>query len=340
MKTPVPKYLTASIEADNDAGQKGEGDEAIELTHVSKLQDRLNISNGLLPIEWQSSDSQDEEYEGLALLKLSNNHISEIPENLACLCPKLIRLELEHNEVNTICFPRSFPSTLKHLNMSHNHLESLDCPQMMAKPLPCTNPAVLHESGFTIHNDEVSFCAHRAHLNLLNLTVLEMSHCLLETANFFGPQTRVRHSRNARSGNNQGDNNATVGSAATASGSNSRSHHGKRPNKSKLVCPLLTRLVLSHNLLEKVPESVCEMTELNTLDLSNNAIISLPAEMGKLYKLWEFPLTGLKLICPPHNIIERGKTKDIIGFLWSLLQRFANYNVIVIVWDYVMMIHF
>ena len=82
------------------------------------------------------------------------------------------------------------------------------------------------------------------------------------------------------------------------------------------------------------------MTELNTLDLSNNAIISLPAEMGKLYKLWEFPLTGLKLICPPHNIIERGKTKDIIGFLWSLLQRFANYNVIVIVWDYVMMIHF
>ena len=93
---------------------------------------------------------------------------------------------------------------------------------------------------------------------------------------------------------------------------------------SKLVCPLLTRLVLSHNNLENVPESVCEMIELNTLDLSNNDIISLPVEMGKLYKLWEFPLTGLKLICPPHNIIERGKTKDIIGFLWSLLQRFAE----------------
>ena len=198
----TPKYLMTSVEVENEPSQKGEGDEAIELMHVSKLQDRLNISNGLLPIEWQSSDSQDEEYEGLALLKLSSNRISEIPENLPCLCPKLIRLELEHNDVKTICFPRSFPSTLKHLNMSHNPIESLDCPQMMAKPLPCTNPAFLLESGFTIHNDEVSFCAHRAHLNLLNLTVLEMSHCLLETANFFGPQTRVRHSRN-RSGNSQ-----------------------------------------------------------------------------------------------------------------------------------------
>ena len=280
----------------------------------------MNISNGNLPIEWQSSDSQDEEYEGLALLKLSHNHIAEVPENLPCLCPKLIRLELENNDIKSINFPRSFPSTLKHLNMSHNPLESLDCPHMMAKPLPCTNPGVLQETGFTIHKDEASYCAHRSHLNLLNLTVLEMSHCELEIVNFFGPQTRVRHGRNSR--NSQGDNNATVGSPATAAtGSNPRPHQGKRPNRSKLVCPLLTRLVLSHNQLEKVPESVCEMTELNTLDLSNNAIISLPADMGKLYKLWEFPLTGLKLICPPHNIIERGKTKDIIGFLWSLLQR-------------------
>ena len=302
--------------------------------HVSKLQDRLHISNGNLPIEWQSSDAQDEEYEGLALLKLSNNDISEVPENLPCLCPQLIRLELENNNITSISFPRSFPASLKHLNMSHNPLENLDCSLMMAKPLPCTNPGILHESGFTIHNDEVSFCAHRAHLNLINLTVLEMSHCELEVVNFFGPQTRVRHGRNAR--NNQGtNNNATVGSAATAAtaatvNSNPRSHHGKRPSRSKLVCPLLTRLVLSHNQLEKVPESVCEMTELNTLDLSNNGIISLPAEMGKLYKLWEFPLTGLKLICPPHNIIERGKTKDIIGFLWSLLQRLVCVCIIIV----------
>ena len=63
------------------------------------------------------------------------------------------------------------------------------------------------------------------------------------------------------------------------------------------------------------------MTSLNSLDLSHNNIIELRPELGKLGNLWEFPLDGLKLISPPHNIIERGKTKDIIGFLWSLLQR-------------------
>ena len=71
----------------------------------------------------------------------------------------------------------------------------------------------------------------------------------------------------------------------------------------------------------KVPESVCEMTSLNSLDLSHNDIIKLPAALGRLGNLWEIPLKRLKLISPPHNIIERRKTKDIIGFLWSLLQR-------------------
>lgn len=63
------------------------------------------------------------------------------------------------------------------------------------------------------------------------------------------------------------------------------------------------------------------MVSLNSLDLSHNDIIELPASLGNLCNLWEFPLNGLKLISPPHNIIERGKTKDIIGFLWSLLQK-------------------
>ena len=316
--TSVPKYLTTSFEAKHEAGHKSEKDQTIELMHVSKLQDHLNISNGLLPIEWQSSDTQDEEYEGLAVLKLSNNRISEIPENLPCLCPKLIRLDLEHNEVKTIYFPQSFPSTLKHLKISHNPLKSLDCLQIVAKPLPCTNPIVLQESGFIIHNGGVSFCAHRAHLNLLDLTVLEMSHCLLETANFFGT---LRHGRNAESGNTQTENNTTVGSPAITFVSNSRPHHGRQPNRSKLVCPFLTRLVLSHNQLEKVPESVCEMIELNSLDLSNNPISSLPTEMSKLQNLWEFPLTDLKLICPPQNIIEHGKTMDILEYLWHLHRK-------------------
>ena len=73
--------------------------------------------------------------------------------------------------------------------------------------------------------------------------------------------------------------------------------------------------------ISQVPPSVCDMTSLNSLDLSWNNIIELRPSLGKLGNLWEFPLNGLQLISPPHNIIDRGKTKDIIGFLWSLLQR-------------------
>ena len=188
---------------------------------------------------------------------------------------------------------------------------------MMANPLPCTNPDVLQESGFTIYTDEMSFCTHRAHLNLLNLTVLEMRQCSLEVVNFFRPHTVVHHDR---SGNNQTKNNATVGSTATASALNPQLYHRSHSNYSKLVCPLLTRLILSQNKLEKVPESIYEMTELNTLDLSYNAITSLPAEMGKLQKLCEFPLHGLKLVFPPYDVINCRKTEDIVGFLWSSIQ--------------------
>ena len=294
---------------------------------MSVFQDRLNISNGNLPIKFD----EDEKYEGLAYLNLSYNCISEIPENLPCLCPKLISLILNHNQITSVCFlSQSFPHSLKHLCISHNPIKHLNCREMMAKPLPCTNPTVLQESGFTIYTDEVSFCTHRLHINLLNLTVLEMKECWVKDVNFFRPQTVVRHDLDARSGNSQAENIATVGSAVTrtASASNPQSYHEKQLNESKVVCPHLTRLDLSQNRLEEVPESVCEMIELNTLDLSYNAIDRLPAEMGWLQQLCELSLQGLKLVYPPRSVNTCGKTKDIIGYLWSslhgLVAEFAN----------------
>ena len=77
------------------------------------------------------------------------------------------------------------------------------------------------------------------------------------------------------------------------------------------------------------------MTNLNSLDLSYNPIIELRPELGKLNNIWDFPLDDLKLISPPHNIIERGKAKDIIGFLWSLLQRYNTVSGYTCVHNYI-----
>ena len=278
---------------------------------ISKLHDRLNISNAHLPVDWEGGDGKDEVFEGLAFLNLSNNVISQVPENFPCLCPKLVRLDLSHNQISSISFPHCFPSGLKQLNLSHNQLEVIDCQNTMSKPLPCTNPQALSEASNVIYLDDVSFCVHRSHAQLAKLGMLEITHCELERINLFCPGPRSKQTEEPKKSHYRAevvaDPSGKPKQASTA--------------QSRLVCPALTRLILHHNQLIKVPESVCEMVSLNSLDLSHNDIIDLPAEMGNLSNLWEFPLAGLKLISPPQNIIERGKTKDIIGFLWSLLQR-------------------
>lgn len=277
---------------------------------ISKLHDRLNISNSQLPVEWDGGEGKDE-YDGLAILNLSHNHISEIPDNLSCLCPKLVRLDLSYNLISSICFPRSFPSELKQINLSYNQLEDIDCPSITAKPLPCTNPQTLVEAGNVIYVDNASFCSHRCHSQLVKLVVLQITNCRLNTANFYRPGPR----------NKQGGANDPIKKQQPQQ--QEKNTEKLKPSQSPLVCPSLTRLILSNNKLLNVPPSVCDMRGLNSLDLSHNEIINLPADMGNLSNLWEFPLAGLKLISPPQNIIERGKTKDIIGFLWSLLQRWV-----------------
>ena len=273
---------------------------------ITRLQDCLNISNSTLPIEWGSGEGREEVYEGLGILNLSNNLIREIPENFPCLCPKLIRLDLSHNQIRFFSFPYQLPPNLKHISLSYNLLETLDCTSFSPKPLPCTNPLVLAENP-TIYRDNVSFCSHRQHYQLSRLSNMEMTNCQLREVNL----RLASHSRRRK------DADDCPHSAQQGARVKVQNHEG-------LVCPLLTRLLLSHNILSCVPDSVCDMVSLNSLDLSHNDIIELPPRLGRLSNLWEFPLDGLKLISPPHNIIERGKTRDIIGFLWSLLQRLVT----------------
>ena len=298
----------ASLEHDDERSPEDQDSSSDGTPLISKLHDRLNISNSHLPVEWDGGEGK-EEYEGLAIFDLSHNNISEIPENLPCLCSKLVRLDLSHNKISSMCFPRSFPSELKQINLSYNLIDNIDCPNIIAKPLPCTNPQVLEEAANVICVDNVSFCLHRCHSQLVKLVVLQVTNCQLDTVNFHRPGSH----------NKQGS--ANDGSKKLPQQQQEKNAGKPKLSQSPLVCPSLTRLILNNNRLFNVPLSVCEMRGLNSLDLSHNEIINLPADMGNLSNLWEFPLAGLKLISPPQNIIERGKTKDIIGFLWSLLQR-------------------
>ena len=300
MDGELPRYLYTN----RDTPFNNRDSPIVEATPISKLEDRLNICNGNLPIDWDQSRDKEEVYEGLSLLNLSHNQIKVVPDCLPCLCPKLIRLDLSFNNIETVAFPKSFPASLKHLTLSHNPITELDSEKPTPKPLACCNPLVCQDPSV---GEEGPFCQHRRHNHLLHLTILDFSTCTLQVVNLYS------HAK-GRGADEQ---------SLLAAIANTQAHRSYRNLEAfaKLACPLLTRLVLSHNMMDKVPPSVCDMTTLQSLDLSHNNIIDLPAALGKLSNLWEFPLAGLKLISPPHNIIERGKTKDIIGFLWSLLQR-------------------
>lgn len=315
----LPRYLTESHESSSQADKE---EEEHDVNARSRLQDRLDISNANLPIEWEHSDDRESDYEGLAILNLSHNRITDLPTNLPCLCPKLTRLDLSHNDITSVSLPRGFPLGLKHLSLSFNPLGTVDCEVHSFRPLPCTSPQALAEAGSDLTVDNTTFCLHRQHNSLPTLGVLEMSSCDLTSVTFYRPLLSPRRKHKQRSGHSPAEG-APPPSGVGSSG-RKRAGHSQGHTHSPVICPLITRLVLSENHLTKVPESICEMVSLNSLDLSHNDIIDLPADLGRLSNLWEFPLNGLKLISPPHNIIERGKTKDIIGFLWSLLQRLVR----------------
>ncbi|XP_038069543.1 leucine-rich repeat serine/threonine-protein kinase 2-like isoform X2 [Patiria miniata] len=86
----------------------------------------------------------------------------------------------------------------------------------------------------------------------------------------------------------------------------------------------LERLGLNNNQLSQVPKEVGQISTLTSLDISYNPKITcIPDELGRLSRLWELPLDGLKLDLDPS--ILKGRTKDIIGFLNQKLKQSVPY---------------
>ena len=62
--------------------------------------------------------------ERLQILNLSHNAFSVIPRSLACLAPQLTRLNLSYNKLTKMGHIANFPASLKHLDLSHNQVDS------------------------------------------------------------------------------------------------------------------------------------------------------------------------------------------------------------------------
>ncbi|XP_067948153.1 leucine-rich repeat serine/threonine-protein kinase 1-like [Watersipora subatra] len=255
----------------------------------------------------------------LTTINLSHNCLKHVPLGLACLAPKLMRLNLSHNSISVMGAAVMYPKALTALNLSNNKLKKMatDEPEDDARWHCYVPPRKDHKhrdssvipdaysarnrasTGST--NSAVSLsselCAHRS-LRFDNLTSLNISHNQLTEVIFTSANQQMESDANS-------EKSSKSGSVADLG----------------LLYPKVTQLDLSHNEIKQMPSVIAEHTDLTQLNLGYNLIRDLPPEMGLLKSLWNMELTGCPLEGALAEKIEmKARTSDIIGFLNSVLK--------------------
>ncbi|KAK3091447.1 hypothetical protein FSP39_019911 [Pinctada imbricata] len=99
--------------------------------------------------------------------------------------------------------------------------------------------------------------------------------------------------------------------------------------KRKLIFPNLTSLDLSHNRsLMSIPEDIGEHSSLKRLSLAFTSIRELPPQLGRLKSLFTLETDMCPIEGPIQDIIRGSarRTRDILGFLLSILEESEEYN--------------
>ncbi|XP_003373529.1 putative kinase domain protein [Trichinella spiralis] len=287
----------------------------------------------LLKLTDDSSTKGDRNF-SLSMLNLARNAFEQVPQALSCLAPALTRLNLSHNFLQQLGPIHCYPSTLKHLDVSHNRVQhwftvkrkgcldtSHESRSPSRGPPPHSSPIInsrrshsvsrmhhrLSAGTYERSSDRSPLatgvcCAHRQHCRLINLRTLLLADNCLKSVTFFPDNDNEKQAENFES---------------NLSGLNTQE------KRLALMFPNVSTLDLARNMIVNVPVSIALLQSLAVLNLSENRQIAcLPPEMGLLGKLWNLNLTGCGLDEPFSSMIESKKCKtiDIISYLKSVLE--------------------
>ena len=230
----------------------------------------------------------------LQILNLSQNNFVTFPWDLPCLAPSLQRLDLRKNKITHFDIIHSPPTELSTLWLSYNIIANTM--KQRAPSLPCGSPLLLLSNQPERNN---TYCTHCHRFQLENLTNLALDHnCLV---NFEVVRPRLGSSNEIPSDIAESYDSIIIDS----------------------LFPRLCVLSLANNFLDEVPRKIHKLTMLSSLNLSFNAITSLPEEMGKMdpHILLNLQLTDLFLPEIPPSELQEGNGRNIICYLKSIREK-------------------
>ncbi|CAH1229976.1 ANK3 [Branchiostoma lanceolatum] len=310
--------------------------------------DRINIwekdvATSILTEEFASeADEESTSTSSLDFLNLAWNKLTAVPTGLPCLAPRLSKLDLSHNNISDMSPPNAYPKGLTKLLLPYNKIEDSKRYSRQDSESSCYSPYASSlrnsVSGASIADIKISrsesvlsqisflsllsLCHHRRHSILPSLKILDLSDNQIESLDLVYSLEESRPS--------------SLSDAAEVTSLSSKSHstgdpaHRKqRKRTSESSTSSLDQLTNLHPLYPK----------LSTLNISNNKIkvipadmglyqdltmLTLPMELGKLEKLWDFRANGMELEEPLQGLQLRS-TRHLIGYLRSILDQSRPY---------------